>query len=200
MKKLLIFLLTLTFLGLGATQTQAISIESQSEKSATSQTFILLAEPPTDSTALQMRLSVTGGSITSFSASNDGILSIGTCDNENTEFTESKVCVDLASVVATFDNGDVLGVLTVERDDPYTQLVITKDEDNAYLNASGELVEDSGTAFTLYGNTTTTTTSNGNNYVFLLILLITLLVGVVLGTTFTTLSHVYMHEKANKKK
>lgn len=202
MKKLLTLGLSMLLLGFMYVSVEAFTVESQSAKASTTQTFILLADPPTNSTALQMRLSVTGGTITGFSASTDGILSIGTCDNENTTFTTDAVCVDLASVVASFEKGEVLGVLTVERQDEFTQLKITKDSTNAYLDSTGDLIEDSGTAFTLYGgdNVVSKAQTSNNTGIALFFLFLAFLVGVVLGTTFTTLAHVLQHERLSNKK
>nr|HRO65737.1 hypothetical protein [Candidatus Dojkabacteria bacterium] len=96
MKKFFFALATVVSLTLFTQSSQAVTVESQSEKTSELQTFIVLASPDMNSTAVQLRLEVQGGTITSFSAGDDGLLSIGVCDEENNKFTETKVCVDIA--------------------------------------------------------------------------------------------------------
>jgi hypothetical protein len=205
MKKLFTLLFSLFVLLTFTQRTHAVTIESQSEKSSEIQTFIVLADTNTRSTAVQLRLEVEGGVITSFSAGDDGLLSIGVCDEKGAKYTSTSICVDIANVSGVFEDADVLGVFTVERDDNYTQLKVMKSEDNAYMTSGGDFEEDSGQAFVLFGGSTTTKTSdNENEYGYLfLFLLLAFLTGVVFGTTFTTLGHVLqagkLHQKRAKK-
>lgn len=200
MKKFFFALATVVFLTLFTQISQAVTVESQSEKTSELQTFIVLASPDMNSTAVQLRLEVQGGTITSFSAGDDGLLSIGVCDEENNKFTETKVCVDIANATDVFEYGDVLGVFTVEREDNLSQLRITKTEGNSYMGPDGVFKEDSGEAFLLFGTTTekpksTETETSAYLYMFLLIAFLS---GVVFGTTFTTLGHVLQAGKPHK--
>jgi len=186
-------------------KSHAVTIEAQSDRTSLQQTFVVLADPVSESTAVQLRLNVEGGVVTSFSAGDDGLLSIGTCDEEGSKYTESAICVDIANSIGVFEQADVLGVFVVDRFDTYTQLKISKAENNAYTGTNGLLETDSGTAFVLFGSNivqskSTKTTSNGYIYLFLMV---TFLMGVVIGTTFTTLGHVLqagkLHQKKSKK-
>lgn len=205
MKKLFILLLTPFLLVLFSQKAHAVIVEAQSDRTSTTQTFVILTDPPVDSTAVQLRLNVEGGTVTSFSASDDGLLSIGTCDQEASKYTQSTICTDIATPVGLLGEADVLGVLTVERADQYTQLRIVKAENNGYVGASGLLETDSGVAFTLFGSDLVKNkpANNSSNSLTYLILMITFLMGVVIGTTFTTLGHVLqagkLHQKKSKK-
>lgn len=201
--KRVLFLISATFILLSFSQkAQAVTLEAQSDRSSNIQTFVILANPPAESTAVQLRLDIEGGTVTSFSAGEDGLLSIGTCDNDTSKYTSSTVCVDVATAVGTLSKADVLGVLTVEKVDQYSQLRITKAENNSYIGPRGVVATDSGVAFTLFGgdlvnNQTKDSSSNG---VFLLIIMVTFLMGVVIGTTFTTLGHVLQAGRVEAKK
>ena len=200
MKKFLFVLVSVVFLTLFTQSSKAVTIESQSEKTNNLQTFIILASPEMNSTAVQLRLEVQGGKITSFSAGDDGLLSIGVCDEQSSKFTDTNICVDIANVSSVFEYGDVLGVLTVERTDSLSQLRINKLAENSYMGPDGEFKEDSGEAFLLFGSTPSKTkTSDADTSVIVyMFLLIAFLSGVVFGTTFTTLGHVLQAGKTHK--
>lgn len=202
MKKLSAFLFFLAvFVFSLTTKAQAVIIESQSDKSSDLQTFVVLAEPGSVSTAIQLRLDVEGGIVKSFTAGDDGLLSIGVCDEEGTKFTSNRVCVDIANISGAFEYGDVLGALTVERSSNISQLTITKGEDNKYMAADGEFVQDSGRAFMLFGDAQLETNYDRETQsgLFFAVLFIVFLTGVVFGTTFTTLGHVLQAGKLYKK-
>lgn len=205
MKKFIVILLTPLFFVLLSQKANAVTIEAQSDRTSTTQTFIILANPRTDSTAAQLRLNIEGGTVTSFSASDDRFLSIGTCNQEASKYTPTSICTDIATSVGILGNADVLGVFTVERNDQFTQLRITKAENNGYVGANGLLQTDSGVAFTLFGSDIVQDkpAKSSSNAIMSLSLIITFLMGVVVGTTFTTLGHVLqagkLHQKRNKK-
>ncbi len=201
MKRFLILLLIGTFFFLFTDSAKAISIESQSDKADASQIFVVLADEETESSAIQLRLEVEGGIITGFTTGNEGSLSIGTCDADYNKYTETRICVDIASVRGYFTPGDVLGVFNVTRDTEYGQLKVYKSDENAYMLSDGSFNEDTGLAFTLYGDLTekseyTKTESAGT---IILLVLIGFLTGTVFGTTFTTLGHVLQHGKTTRK-
>jgi len=200
MKKIIFVLLSFVLLPLFTQTSRAVTIESQSEKTSDLQTFIVLASPEMNSTAVQLRLEVLGGVITSFTAGDDGLLSIGVCDEESNKFTKSTICVDIANVSDVFEYGDVLGVFTVERSDNLSQLRINKLAENSYMGPDGVFKEDTGEAFILFGSTApkTKTTESSTSAFAYLFLLIAFLSGVVFGTTFTTLGHVLQASKPHK--
>jgi len=200
MKKFLFVFLSFSFLVFFTQSSSAVTIESQSEKTSDLQTFIVLASPEMNSTAVQLRLEVQGGVITSFTAGDDGLLSIGVCDEESSKFTKSTICVDIANVTEVFEYGDVLGVFTVERSDNLSQLRINKLADNSYMGPDGVFKEDTGEAFLLFGSTAqkAKTTESDSSVFAYMFLLIAFLSGVVFGTTFTTLGHVLQAGKPQK--
>lgn len=204
MKKLLFLILT-TFLFFSFSQkARAFTLEAQSDKANSSQTFVILANPPRESTAVQVRLEVEGGTVTSFTAGDNDLLSIGTCDEENRKYTPSSICVDIATSVGNIERADILGVFTVEKSNEFTQLRISKTGDNAYIGPKGIVAVDTGIIFTLYGTDLVKDTherSSSSGVVFML-LMITFLMGVVIGTTFTTLGHVLQANRSvvTKKK
>ncbi len=193
MKKIILPILVIFTFLFFTQEARAVTLEAQTDRTTNTQTFVVLADPPEESTAVKLRLNIQGGTVTSFSAGDDELLSIGTCDDiERKKYTDNSVCVDIATAAGSLKRADVLGVLTVEKQDGFVQLRIDKGEDNAYVGPGGVTKEDSGVAFILYGgdliNDTKRTTRSGSE--FLLVLMVTFLMGVVIGTTFTTLGHV----------
>lgn len=201
MKKVLSIFLSIFFFFAFTSSVSAITVESQSEKSSTKQVFVILADENMESSAIQLRLEVAGGIVTSFSSGDDGVLSIGTCDLDYNKFTETTICVDIASVQGYFEVGDVLGVFSVERDNDFGQLKVFKSEGNAIMTSDGTFTEDEGLAFMLFGSTSETKTENADG-VFggvLFLIFVGFMTGTVFGTTFTTLGHVLQHGKNSKK-
>ncbi len=201
MKKVLLPLLSFVFLFAFTTTVSAITVESQSEKSSIKQVFVVLADENMESSAVQLRLEVEGGTVTGFTSGDDGVLSIGTCDTDYNKYTETNICVDIASVQGYFEAGDVLGVFNIERDTDYGQLKILKSEGNAFMTSDGSFSQDEGLSFMLFG-TTTETKPKQDEGVFggvLFLIFVGFMTGTVFGTTFTTLGHVLQHGKHHKK-
>lgn len=201
MKRLLFIVFVFASLLFFTPKTYAVTVESQSDRTSDVQTFIVLASPEMNSTAVQLRLEIEGGKVTSFTAGDDGLLSIGVCDQESSKFTENSICVDIANVSGVFEYGDVLGVFTVERTNNLSQLKVTKTEGNSYMGPDGEFREETGQAFLLFGATPESkkSTKDDTSVFLYLFLLIAFLTGAVFGTTFTTLGHVLQAEKTHKR-
>jgi hypothetical protein len=201
MKKVLFTLLSVSFFLAFTSSASAITVESQSDKASMKQVFVILADDTTDSSAVQLRLEIEGGTVTGFTSGDDGVLSIGTCDLEYNKYTPTTICVDIASVQGYFEAGDVLGVFNVERDTDYGQLKVYKSEGNAVMTSEGAFAKEEGLAFMLFGSTSETEDREAKG-VFggvLFLIFVGFMTGTVFGTTFTTLSHVLQHGKQIKK-
>lgn len=125
----------------------AISVLGVDDSTETvTEEIVIYAEPPSKSAAVQLRLAISGGEITSFKQPNTSdLLSIGTCDN-GSSYTKSNVCVDIAATDSDVARGEVLGVITIKKDTPSTTVSIEKQTENAYYSSGGNLLADNGQA------------------------------------------------------
>ena len=104
-----------------------------------SQTYYIIATPPKESTAIQMRLTVTGGTITDVSdVDSDLYFTVPVCENEMS-YMDDRVCLELAVTQGTLQpNTPVLAVTVLA--DSEESVVFTADADHAYLTVDAELM------------------------------------------------------------
>lgn len=147
-------------------------------------TYKLIAEPPSESSAVQMRFYVNGGTVTSVQEGRDTLLMIGACEN-NAVFEENKVCAELAAAGGVIVDGESLVLVTVTKsgDEPIT---FEPAPDHAYLTTTNDVVSEDGTVLQRYtiasSDTdpidTSTSTNNSSLSIYLLIGILIILIAV----------------------
>lgn len=81
---------------------------------------------------VQLRLTLTGGKILDYQITEQGLLFIGTCDEQGHTFTNQKVCVDIVAK-NTIYQGDSLGTLKIKIDSQAQAAVLNSVEGNNYI-------------------------------------------------------------------
>lgn len=106
--------------------------------------YEVLAVPPVDSTAIQVRFTVTGATIVNVEVADQKILSLPVCEG-GTLFTEDKVCVELAKQGAVlFENDEVVLRVTVEHDG-LEGVLFSSSPDFAYVSTDNDIIAEDGT-------------------------------------------------------
>lgn len=143
MKKLLaVVMVSFFFSFLGVSQAKALTTELISE-TETEKVYYILATPPQDSSAIQLKFSVSGGSISNVeSLDSNSLRYIPTCDN-GTFYEGQNVCADIATVTGFFTEDQAVLAVTVVNE-PGTEVLFNPGEDYAYLSVNGELVKEGG--------------------------------------------------------
>ncbi len=143
MKKLLLsFGISFLFLSILPLPSSALTTELISETEQ-EKVFTILANPPVDSSAIQLRLSVSGGTITNVERVEDGKLSyIPVCENGEI-FDGENICTEIAFIDGIFLENQELLKVTVSSD-PGTEVVFSPNDSHAYLTINGELMRENG--------------------------------------------------------
>ena len=143
MKKFILFaILVLLFGFLSVTTTHAVTTELVSE-TETEKVYDFLSTAPQESSAIQVRLSVTGGTITDVTnPGGDNFSYLPACENGG-EFTPQNICVEIASIGSVFTENQPVLRITVSTT-PDSQVIFSPEEDHAYLTISGELMKENG--------------------------------------------------------
>jgi hypothetical protein len=127
---------------------EALTAELVSEQDNI-KTYNILAEPTQESSAVQFRVMVEGGTITDVSPADDQNLSyIAVCDN-NEPFFEQNICMEIAAKNGLIQSDQVLLKVSVESQ-PAEEIVFSANPDHAYLTINGELVTESGVVLQSY--------------------------------------------------
>lgn len=153
MKILLCLVLTLVFtVLLFSVKTNALTAELLSEEDNIV-IYQILAEPPQESSAVQFRVNVTGGTILDVSPGDTEDLSIlPVCEN-NERFFEQEVCIEIASIGGLINTDQVLVKITLEKS-PEQEIIFTANQDHAYLTTSGQLINENGVVLDTYNIST----------------------------------------------
>jgi len=149
MKKLIILIAVFSlFSFVGAFQTKALTTELISE-TETERVYNILATSPQESSAFQVRLSVSGGTVTKVeSADENNLRYIPTCEN-NTFFDDQNVCADIAVVNEVFSDSQVVLRATIATE-PGSEVLFSPDVSHAYLTINGELMRENGEVIETY--------------------------------------------------
>lgn len=161
--------------------------------SETEKVYSILATPPQDSTAFQLRLMVTGGTIMNVEQADPGLQYLSMCD-DGKAFTDNKVCMDIATTSGFFVENQVVIRVTIATTSD-TEVVISPDTDHAYLTTNAELVTEEGVVIETFKTPTdieepapiteeTTTNDNSSLPFILLIGILVVLVGAFLVIIF----------------
>lgn len=144
MKKiLLLFCVFITSLFIGSVGVNALTTELVSETDTT-KVYDILATAPVDSSAMVVRLSVTGGIVTNVESINeDSLRFLPTCENGRS-FDEKNICVDIAVINGIFTINQPLLRVTVTTDNSGEDIVFIPDSSHAYLSINGELINETG--------------------------------------------------------
>jgi hypothetical protein len=122
--------------------TNALTAELISEENNV-KVYNILAEPSQESSAVQLRINVTGGTITEVSPGDSEKLSyIATCEN-NEPFFEQNICMEIAATGGLVETDQVLIKVTVESL-PGEDVIFSPNSDHAYLTTNNELITESG--------------------------------------------------------
>ncbi len=143
MKKLLsIFSLAVLSLLVLPTSVYAytVSPDSGSYAPGDEQTIAILASPPGETSTLQLRLSVVNativpGSINTSAAEENGYLFIGVCP-DNTKYTTTTLCIDIAKTTGMIANGDLLGQFKIKFNSGVSSATLVTNTENGYLIGS----------------------------------------------------------------
>jgi len=123
-------------------KTEALTAELVSEQE-NMKVYNILAEPSQESSAVQFRVKVDGGTISEITPGDPEKLSyIATCEN-NEPFFEQNICMEIASVGGLIAMDQVLLVVTVDAT-PGGEVIFSANPDHAYLTTNNELVTESG--------------------------------------------------------
>ena len=126
----------------------ALTAELVSEQDNT-KLYNILAEPTQDSSAVQFRVKVDGGTIVDVAYSDDVNLSyIPVCDN-NESYFEQNICIEIAAKKDLIQTDQVLLKVTVETQ-PGIEPVFSANPDHAYLTINGDLINESGVVLESY--------------------------------------------------
>jgi len=126
----------------------ALTAELVSEQDNT-KVYNILAEPTQDSSAVQFRVKVDGGTIVDVAYSDDVNLSyIPVCDN-NESYFEQNICIEIAAKKDLIQTDQVLLKVTVETQ-PGIEPVFSANPDHAYLTINGDLINESGVVLESY--------------------------------------------------
>ncbi|HRN85763.1 MAG TPA: hypothetical protein PKU78_05940 [Candidatus Dojkabacteria bacterium] len=126
----------------------ALTAELVSEQDNT-KVYNILAEPTQDSSAVQFRVKVDGGTIIDVAYSDDVNLSyIPVCDN-NESYFEQNICIEIAAKKDLIQTDQVLLKVTVETQ-PGIEPVFSANPDHAYLTINGDLINESGVVLESY--------------------------------------------------
>lgn len=144
-----ILVLTWLMVAVFTVQVDAVSMSPASGTVAvnSSQTLAIVATPPSGSTAVQVRLTVSGATITNYTLpSSSSWLSIPACGG-GAAFTSTQICIDLSKTDASnIASGESLGTVTIQI--PASgSVTFTRGSENAYLVGSN-LQFSTGTAGT----------------------------------------------------
>lgn len=143
MKKLLFPLVTLTvFAFMTLAPSYALTTELTSE-SETEKIYTVFSSAPQDSSAMKLRISVSGGTIKNVeNADPDHLTFMPVCSN-GSSFQDQNVCIDVAVVGNIFqENHEVLRVVVEPESDQ--EVVFSPGEDHAYLTINNEIVRENG--------------------------------------------------------
>lgn len=154
MKKILSALVSVVFfLSVAAVPVLAtVTVDPASGNVVAGQSYsftVAVTSPPATAEAVQLRLTITGGSFTNFEP-DSAFIAGAQCSTPggNEYYYQSEICVDLASG-ATITSGETLGSGTFVVDPNVTSpVVITKGSENLYVLANASEVADTGTAAT----------------------------------------------------
>lgn len=196
MKRLLLGAFIIVGLYFFGTPAHALKVDVLSTNPETSTSvFQLYALPPKETTAVKVRLSLTGGVIESVQVADDKILALPACDNKSSH-TENQVCVELAyqgAIPFQTDQGILLITVTHALEE---EPVFTANPDFAYLSTENELVAEDGTILSTKTpavgeitpaptvDTTEQTTDTNTLPFFLLIGILIVLVGAFVAIIF----------------
>lgn len=110
------------------------------------QTIAILAAPPGETSTLQLRLAVVNativpGSINTSAAEENGYLFIGVCP-DNTKYTTTTICIDIAKTTGLIANGDLLGQFKIKFNSGVSSATIVTNTENGYLIGSNVQVDE----------------------------------------------------------
>lgn len=157
MRTLHLTLALLIFLALPFALTQSVKAVSASPASGTvarntSFTVNLTATPPAGATGVQVRLTITGATVTGYTRPTTNWIGLPTCGNGQ-DYDATHICVDLAKTSGNITSGESLGTITLLAGSSGT-ITITKDSGNAY-SVGGSPQANTGVAATFtIGDTT----------------------------------------------
>lgn len=157
-----------------------------------SATYELIAEPPVESSAVQMRFTVEGGTISSVQEGRDTLLMLGACENGSV-FDGNQVCADIAAAdeAGVIQEGETLILITVNKssDAPVT---FSPQPDYAYLSTDNDVIAEDGTVLQSYelGEPVETQVTNESSVnttslpLYLLIGILVIVIAVFIGILF----------------
>ena len=167
-----------------------------SDDSKNTTVYELLAVPPVDSLAIQVRFSVTGGEIIKVEVADDTLLSLPVCEN-GTSFTAEKVCVELATKGGVLLNDNQSVLLITVKHDSQEEVVFASTPDFAYVSTNNDIVAEDGTTLSAAKPLVTQEppaptadieeNTNSNSLPFILLIgILVVLVGAFVGIIFFT--------------
>lgn len=128
-----------------STKAFTVSPDSGSYSPGAEQTIAIIANPPAETSTLQLRISVMGatvvpGSVITSAAEENGYLFIGVCPGgTGIKYTSSSLCIDIAKSSGTIANGDLLGQFKIRFNEGVTSATLVTAVENGYLIGSDVL-------------------------------------------------------------
>lgn len=106
--------------------------------------YELLALPPVDSLAIQVRMSLTGGEIVKVEVADENLLSLPVCEG-GSSFTANTICVELATKGGVVLESNKAVLLITVKHDSQEEVVFTSSPDFAYVSKGNDIVAEDGT-------------------------------------------------------
>ena len=139
-----IFLLSIFFSNKVTALTTELVSENEAEK-----VYSILSVAPKESSAVQIRVTVTGGIISNVEPGDPEKLSyISVCENEES-FQDNIICMDIASITGLLEENQVLAQVTVTAN-PGEEVIFSTNETHAYLTTDRELMTEESVVLEKY--------------------------------------------------